>query len=514
MRVDRAILSVSNKEGIVEFASSLAKLSVEIISTGGTAKKLSDAGIPVTEVSSLTGFGEMLDGRVKTLHPFIHGGILARRDNIKHMKELSERGIKPIDLVCVNLYPFREAALADEKLEDVIEEIDIGGPALIRAAAKNFTHVAVVVSPREYPTIVKELSENKRTLSEKTLSRLAVSAFTHTAGYDAFIQQYLRRKLEPEERFPEKLVLSFDKVQDLRYGENPYQEAAFYIEPEVAENCVTNAKQLHGKQLSFNNILDINDAFELIKEFDEPTAAVVKHTNPCGVATAETILEAYVKANESDPMSAFGGVIALNRKCDLPTAEKIHSVFVEAVIAPAYDEKALKLLETKKNIRILETGKLVKGASGYDLKKVVGGLLMQTRNYPELAPEDLKVVSRKKPSKKEIEWMLYAWRINRHVKSNSIIFCNGLQTVGIGAGQMSRVDAVKIAAFKAGAKARGAVMASDAFFPFRDGIDEAARAGISAVIQPGGSIRDEEVIDAVNERGMSMVFTGVRCFRH
>jgi len=514
MRVDRAILSVSNKEGIVDFATSLTKLGIEIVSTGGTAKKLADAGILATEVSSLTGFSEMLDGRVKTLHPFIHGGILARRDNQKHMKELAEHGIKPIDLVCVNLYPFKEAAAADAKLDEVIEEIDVGGPTLIRAAAKNYRDVAVIVNPRDYSTLTKELTENKKTLSEKTLSRLAVSAFTHTAGYDAFIQQYLREKLAPEEQFPESFVLSFDKVQDLRYGENPYQQAAFYAEPTLTENCVTNAKQLHGKQLSFNNILDINDAFELIKEFEKPTAAIIKHTNPCGVATAASIEEAYAKANEADSMSAFGGVIALNRECNLATAEKINEVFVEAVIAPSFGETALTLLETKKNIRLLETGELSKNVSGYDLKKVAGGLLVQTRNYPELTTANLTVASRKKPNPNEIEWMLYAWKINRHVKSNSIIFCKGLQTVGIGAGQMSRVDAVKIASFKAGEKACGAVMASDAFFPFRDGIDEAAKAGISAIIQPGGSIRDKEVIDAVNEHGMSMVFTGVRCFRH
>lgn len=515
MHVKTALISVSDKEGIIEFAKSLAETGVEIISTGGTAKKLSEAKIPVTDAGELTGFGEMLDGRVKTLHPNVHAGLLARRDKPEHLKELTNKGIKPIDLVCVNLYPFKEAARKkDATLAEVIEEIDIGGPTLIRAAAKNYRHVAVIVNPKDYPEILKELNEKNGELSEDTLSRLSVAAFNYTASYDAFIQNHLRKKLAPDERFPENLTLTFDKVKDLRYGENPYQEAAFYAEPDVDYSCVTNAKKLHGKKLSFNNILDINDAFELIKEFSEPTAAVIKHTNPCGVATSESILDAYVNANEADPMSAFGGVIALNRECDLETAEKIHSVFVEAVIAPSFEDKALKLLKSKKNIRILETGDLSKKVSGYDFKKVVGGLLVQTRDYPELKKEDLEIVSDKKPSAEQLEWMLYAWRINRHIKSNSILFCKGLKTVGIGAGQMSRVDAVKIASFKAGEKARGAVMASDAFFPFRDGIDEAVKAGISAVIQPGGSIRDDEVIDAVNEHGLSMVFTSVRAFRH
>ncbi|MFH1788472.1 MAG: bifunctional phosphoribosylaminoimidazolecarboxamide formyltransferase/IMP cyclohydrolase, partial [Candidatus Altiarchaeota archaeon] len=425
------------------------------------------------------------------------------------------KGIKTIDLVCVNLYPFKKTTeKPGATLDEIIEEIDIGGPTLIRAAAKNFRDVAVVVDPKDYPQVTEELTKAKGSLSRQTLSRLAVSAFNHTAAYDAFIQDYLKDRLETGGIFPKKLTLTFNKLKDLRYGENPYQKAAFYAEPSINGVCVTNAKKFHGKKLSFNNILDINDAFELIKEFEEPTAAVIKHTNPCGVATSDSIYDAYVKANEADPMSAFGGVIALNRECDFATAEAINGVFVEAVIAPSFDEKALELLKTKKNIRLLETGNLSKDASGYDLKKVVGGLLVQTRDYPELAAADLKTVSEKKPSGDEVAWMLYAWRINRHIKSNSILFCKGLQTVGIGAGQMSRVDAVKIASFKAGVKARGAVMASDAFFPFRDGIDEAAKAGVSAVIQPGGSIRDQEVIDAVNEHGLSMVFTGVRSFRH
>ncbi|MFH1835463.1 MAG: bifunctional phosphoribosylaminoimidazolecarboxamide formyltransferase/IMP cyclohydrolase [Methanobacteriota archaeon] len=515
MQVQRALLSVSEKEGIVEFAESLAKLHVELISTGGTAKKIREARITVTEVSDLTGFSEMLDGRVKTLHPSVHGGILAKRDNAGHMKQLSDKDIKPIDLVCVNLYPFKEKSnRVDASDDEVIEEIDIGGPTLIRAAAKNFKDVIVIVNPSDYHKVVGELQDLNGSVSEETRSQLAYKAFNHTARYDTWIQDWFRKKYNPDEDFPENLVLAFEKIQDLRYGENPYQKAAFYRDAHIEESCVTNALQLHGKKLSFNNILDINDAFELIKEFDGPTAAVIKHTNPCGVATAETIHDAYVKANEADSMSAFGGIIALNGECDLATAEEINKVFVEAVIAPSFDSKALEIIKSKKNIRVLETGDLSRKPSGYDVKKVVGGLLIQTRGYPEFSRNDLKVASLREPLEDEIESMLYAWRINRHIKSNSILFCKGLQTVGIGAGQMSRVDAVKIASFKAGEKAQGAVMASDAFFPFRDGIDEAAKAGIIGVIQPGGSIRDKEVVDAVNEHGMSMVFTGVRAFRH
>jgi phosphoribosylaminoimidazolecarboxamide formyltransferase/IMP cyclohydrolase len=514
MKVGRALLSVSDKTGIVEFASALHKLGIELISTGGTAKRLSENKIPVVEVSSLTGFPEMLDGRVKTLHPKVHGGILADRGNKKHMKAVSDAGIKTIDLVCVNLYPFQKTVESGAKLPEIIENIDVGGPALIRAAAKNFEHVAVIVNPNRYNSLLGELSENKLSLSEKTLSSLAVEAFSHTAAYDALIQQELGKRLTPEDVFPEKLTLTFNREKELRYGENPHQKAAFYGEPIVKESCVVGARQLHGKQLSFNNILDIDNAFEIVKEFDKPTAVVVKHNNPSGVASAEKISKAFELAHAADPLSAFGCVVALNRKLDYATAELISKLFIEAVIAPGFDTKALALLKEKKNIRLLEVDRVGKPGEGLDFKRVAGGLLAQTADVREVIESDLKVVSKRKPTKKEIEDMLYAWKVNRHVKSNSIVFAKDGVAVGIGAGQQSRVLAVSIAAKKAGDRAKGAALASDAFFPFRDGVDEAAKAGITSVIHPGGSVRDQEVIDAANEHGMVMVFTGIRSFRH
>ncbi len=511
----RAILSVSDKTGLTNFAKKLSTLGVELVSTGGTAKALSKERIPVTEVSDVTGYPEMLDGRVKTMHPAVHGAVLALRDNKEHMRKLGELGIAPIDMVVVNLYPFEQTVSKENvALEDAIENIDIGGPALVRAAAKNYRHVAVVVSPSQYADVIRELEENSCRLSEKTLSSLAVEAFKHTSWYDSVICGFLEARFGLIQEFPSVLNLTYKKVMDLRYGENPHQRAAFYSELKINEACVTNAKQLHGKQLSYNNIIDLNDAFELVKDFEKPTAAVIKHTNPCGVASADNIFSAYQKAHESDPLSAFGSVVALNRELDLKTAELMKPFFIEAVIAPSFSDSALKLLKEKPNIRLLASGGVTTSSEGVDLRKVVGGMLAQSRNFPVVGAGDIKVVSKRKPSKDEVSSMLFGWKINRHVKSNSIVLCKDEQTVGIGAGQMSRVDAVKIAVEKSGGKSRGSVMVSDAFFPFRDGIDAAQAGGVTAVIQPGGSIRDKEVIDAVDEYGMAMVFTGVRCFKH
>jgi phosphoribosylaminoimidazolecarboxamide formyltransferase/IMP cyclohydrolase len=515
VKVKTALISVSDKTGIADFASGLHKFGISIISTDGTAKILREHGIPAQSVTDLTGYSEMLDDRVKTLHPVIHGGILALRDKEEHMQRLRELHIKPIDLVVVNLYPFQKAASKENAtLNEAVENIDVGGPALIRAAAKNFLHVGVVVNPIRYPAVVDELRKNACILSASTLSGLAVEAFRHTAEYDNMIYHYLARTMAPSEEFPPLLDLSYSKIQNLRYGENPYQKAAFYREPYVDQACISNAIQMQGKELSFNNILDLNDALELVKDFERPTAAVVKHTNPCGVASDDGIYAAYMKAHETDPLSAYGSIIALNRKMTGELAGFIRQFFVEAVIAPGYEPQALEALKEKKNLRVLETKSLSDRDTGFDMKKVVGGLLVQTRLTPKVGEADLQVKSRREPTSREINSMLFAFKVCCHTKSNSIILADEDRTTGIGAGQMSRVDAVKLAAMKSNGKSTGSVMASDAFFPFRDGIDEAAKAGITAVIQPGGSIRDQEVIDAVNEHRMAMVFTGVRCFKH
>jgi phosphoribosylaminoimidazolecarboxamide formyltransferase/IMP cyclohydrolase len=515
VKVKNALISVSDKIGLVEFARALHKLKINLISTGGTAKVITDSGIPVEMVSDLTGYSEMLDDRVKTLHPVIHGGILALREKAEHMKRLEELKIKPIDLVVVNLYPFQKTISKDSAtVEEAIENIDVGGPALIRAAAKNYHNVGVIVHPGMYSEVADELSKNGCMLSSATLSRLAVEAFQHTAEYDSAIYNYFGRKITQVEEFPELLNLTYSKIQNLRYGENPYQKAAFYREPHIDQACISNSTQLQGKELSFNNILDLNEALELVKDFELPTAAVIKHTNPCGVACAEDIYPAYRTAHETDPTSAFGSIVALNRKVPAELAEFMKQFFVEAVIAPGYEAKALEILKEKKNLRVIETKSLERKDTGFDLKKVVGGLLVQTRHIPKLSEKDMKVISKRKPTNEEIKAMLFAFKVCCHTKSNSIIFAKENVTTGIGAGQMSRVDSVKIAAMKSNGKSLGSVMASDAFFPFRDGIDEAAKAGVTAVVQPGGSIRDQEVIDAVNEHGMAMVFTGVRCFKH
>ncbi len=511
MRIKSALISVSDKTGIVEFAKGLSSLGIEIISTGGTAKLLQKNGIKVSLVSSFIKFPELLDGRVKTLHPRIHAAILADRKNKDHMSQLKKHNIDKIDIVVVNLYPFEKTVLKKHSFEDAIENIDVGGPTLLRAAAKNFESVAVVSDPKDYNKILKEL-EKKKDFSHSCRAKLANKAFMITSRYDTIISTYLNKYNKI--KFPEFFSTTFEKVYDLRYGENPNQEAAFYRDFKINQTCLTNAKQLHGKQLSYNNILDTNDAFELVKLFKRPTAAVIKHTNPCGVASASTIEEAYKLAHEADPMSAFGCVVALNKPCNFETAKIMKKLFIEVVIAPKFTKDALELLEQKKNVRLLETGALKRGPNWKDIKKVTGGLLLQTSKSLDIHEENFKVVTKRKPTKQEIKDLMFAWRVNKFVKSNSVVFAKNEVTTGVGAGQMSRVDSSIIAARKAGEKAKGSVLSSDAFFPFRDGVDEAAKAGITAIIQPGGSIRDQESIDAANEHNIAMVFTGIRLFRH
>jgi len=511
--IRRALLSVSDKRGIVDLAKGLHEMGVEIISTGGTAKAIENAGIPVKPVEEITGFPEMLDGRVKTLHPVIHGGILALR-NEDHMAQIEEQGIEPIDIVVVNLYPFEKVARdANASIEDLIENIDIGGPTLIRSAAKNHENVVIVSNPERYDEVVEAMIEEGE-IPPELRRELALEAFAHTAAYDSMIYSTLHRRFTGK-KFPEHLFLHYIKAQDLRYGENPRQAAAFYREPEITEPSISSAKQLHGKALSYNNILDTNDALELIKDFDLPTVAAIKHTNPCGVASRDDLYEAFKLAMDADPLSAYGGILALNREVTYDIVKELKGVFLEVIIAPSYEENALERLMKRKNLRILEAGPLGPARPSTDYRKVIGGMLVQDRDIFRLESADgLKVVTKRAPSEKEMEDMLFAYRVTKHVKSNSIIYAKDKVTVGIGAGQMSRVDAAKIAAFKAGDRAKGAVMSSDAFFPFRDGIDEAAKAGITAVIHPGGSIRDQEVIDAANEYDMAMVFTGYRLFKH
>jgi phosphoribosylaminoimidazolecarboxamide formyltransferase / IMP cyclohydrolase len=503
-----ALISVSNKEGIVKFAKGLQELGIKILSTGGTAKLLKKNKISVTEISDYTQSKEMMDGRVKSLHPKIFCGILALRNNKKHMEELKENKIDLIDIVVVNLYPFEETVRKDASFKDAIENIDVGGPSLVRAAAKNFEDVLVVVDPEDYSPVLGQL---KGKVSKELKESLALKAFEHTARYDTIINRYFREKIGKDE-FPDILNFTFKKKQSLRYGENPHQRAAFYGDPFTYEDSVGTAKQLHGKALSFNNILDVDNAFELVKRFKDPAATVVKHTNPAGCAVANNIDEAFEKAYAADSLSAFGGIVALNRNCTQKIAESISKIFMEVIICIKFEKKALKILKRKKNIRLLETGGIKSSERGYYTKKVVGGLLVQSRDVPVL--KNIKVVSKRKPTAEELKQMKFAFNVTYHVKSNSIVFAKDNVSVGIGAGQMSRVDAVKIASRKSGKNSKGAVMSSDAFFPFRDGIDEAAKAGITAIIQPGGSINDSGVIDAANEHDIAMVFTGIRLFWH
>jgi phosphoribosylaminoimidazolecarboxamide formyltransferase/IMP cyclohydrolase len=512
----RALISVSNKDGLEVLVKALKKHNFEIISTGGTARAIEAAGVKVTPVEDVTEVKEMLDGRVKTLHPKIHAGILALRDSKKHMKQLKESNIMAIDLVVVNLYPFRQTVETNAPLDEIIENIDIGGPTLIRAAAKNFQDVAIVVKPSQYKPLIKELSENKGAISLKTRKLLAAKAFEHTAYYDTTVNAFLHQKFNPDELFPTDFSMNYRKVMDLRYGENPHQKAALYKESFVRNPSVAKAKVLNGKPLSFNNIIDGNDAVAVVQEFPEPAACLIKHNNACGAAVAASVFEALEKGHQCDTKSAFGSIIALNRKCNLETAKKITSFFNEVVIAPGYEGDALDELKTKKNLRVLKLPGIDQHspAEGLDYKKVEGALLVQTKDEITDEEANLNVVSENKPSKEQMKDLLFAWRIVKHIKSNAVVIAKDQATVGIGAGQMARVDSVEIAVNKAHGKEKGAVLASDGFFPFRDNVDLAAEKGIVAIIEPGGSIRDQEIIDAANEKGIVLVFTGVRHFKH
>jgi phosphoribosylaminoimidazolecarboxamide formyltransferase/IMP cyclohydrolase len=516
-KIRRAILSVTDKTGLVEFARKLAGMGVELISTGGTSKMLRDSGVSVKDISELTGFPEMLDGRVKTLHPKVHGGILHRRENASHRSAVAEHGIEPIDMVVVNLYAFEKtAAKPGVPFEDLIENIDIGGPSMIRSAAKNFQDVAVVTSPGDYDAIAEEMGKSGGQLSATTKWHLAQKAFATTAAYDSAIASTLERvsanghfEFHPDASFPENLRLSFHKVMDLRYGENPHQKAAMYSDG--SDSGVANARQIQGKELSYNNIVDLQAAWELAQEFDETVCAIIKHTNPCGTATGKSLIEAYKKALECDPVSAFGGVIGVNRVVDGEAAEEMAKLFLEVIAAPGFDEAAKAKFASKKNLRLVE---IANAPQKWVLKNVSGGILVQDTDVRPLGEADLKVVTKRQPTPEEKRALLFAWRVCKHVKSNAILYARDGQTVGVGAGQMSRVDSCKIGAMKAVLPLKGTVAASDAFFPFPDGVEEIAKVGATAIIQPGGSVRDQEVIEAADRLGLAMIFTGVRHFRH
>jgi len=518
IKVKNAIISVSDKTGLVELAKSLTEMEVTIYSTGGTAKALENVGIPVKKISDYTEFPEILDGRVKSLHPKIHGGILARRDNENHMIQLQENAITAFDLVVINLYPF-EKVISKEGVtnQQAIENIDIGGPSMLRSAAKNHSFVCVVPDPRFYHSVIEEM-KTRGAISLETRKKLAMAVFETTSYYDNLIAGYFHSSiLEKEaERYPDTIHLYFSKKQELRYGENPHQTAAFYTNPDIRVPGVSTARQLHGKELSFNNILDIEAAVEIVKEFDEPACAVIKHTNPCGAACGKNLQKAFLDAWEGDPVSAFGSIIGFNARVDISTAEAvIQAGFVECIVAPGYDEETYQLLGNKKNLRILETGKLRnKELYDCDLKRVVGGILVQERDLKDIDHKDLKLVTEKEIEDEDLGSLLFAWKIAKHVKSNAIVLARNTKTVGIGAGQMSRVDATFMAASKAGERAKGAVLASDAFFPKSDAVLLAAQRGVRAIIQPGGSVADEEVIKKCDESGIAMVFTGFRHFKH
>ncbi len=516
-KIQRAILSVTDKTGLVDFARNVSRLGIELVSTGGTAKLLRDSGIAVKDISELTGFPEMLDGRVKTLHPKVHGGILYRRENPTHVAAATEHGIQPIDMVVVNLYAFEKTAgRPGVAFEELIENIDIGGPSMIRSAAKNFNDVAVVTSPSDYPAIAEEMARSHGALSLETKWHLAQKAFATTAAYDSAIASTLERipdiknfRLAANESFPQTLRLSFQKTLDLRYGENPHQKAAMYSDGSCLG--VANARQLQGKELSYNNIVDLQAAWDLAQEFDEPVCAIIKHTNPAGTATGKTLAEAYRRALECDPVSAFGGVIGVNRPIDAEAAEEMHKLFLEVIAAPAFDDEAKARFATKKNLRLVQ---VAAAPQKWTLKNVSGGILLQDADVRPLQDIDLKVVTQRVPTPEETRTMLFAWKVCKHVKSNAIVYARDGQTVGVGAGQMSRVDSAKIGAMKAQLPLQGTVAASDAFFPFPDGVEEIAKAGATAIIQPGGSQRDPEVIAAADRLGLAMLFTGVRHFRH
>jgi len=516
-RIARALVSVSDKAGVVDFARALLSLGVEILSTGGTAQLLKLNGIVVTEVGAYTGFPEMMEGRVKTLHPKVHGGILARRDKPDHVRSMEEHGIRPIDMVVVNLYPFAKTVANPRcTMEDAIENIDIGGPAMVRAAAKNHGWVAVVTDPADYKRVLDEMRVEGGRLKAQTRYELAAKAFSHTAEYDGMISSWLTARGadgKPRE-FPDRLNLQFRLSQPLRYGENPHQSAAYYVERDPPKGTLSGFVQLQGKELSYNNIADADAAWECCRTFDVPACVIIKHANPCGVAIAESPLEAYQRAFLTDPTSAFGGIIAFNRTVDAATAEAVSRQFVEVVIAPAYDGDAAKVFAAKKNVRVLAI-ELAKDLNRLDMKRVGGGLLVQTSDDFDVS--ELRIVTKKDPTKAQMNDLIFAFRVAKFVKSNAIVFCKDGMTLGVGAGQMSRVDSTRIASIKAknaGLTLRGCVAASDAFFPFRDGLDVVANAGAKAVIQPGGSVRDDEVIKAADEHGIAMVFTGMRHFRH
>ncbi|CAH2806801.1 MAG: IMP cyclohydrolase (EC / Phosphoribosylaminoimidazolecarboxamide formyltransferase (EC [uncultured Caballeronia sp.] len=520
--IKQALLSVSDKSGIVEFAKSLSELGVSLLSTGGTAKFLADAGLPVTEVADYTVFPEMLDGRVKTLHPKVHSGILARRDLPEHMVTLEQHGIPTIDLLVVNLYPFVQTVSKEEcSLEDAIENIDIGGPTMLRSAAKNHRDVTAIVDPSDYATVLEEMRAAKNTVSYATNFKLATKVFAHTAQYDGAITNYLTSltdELQYKSRntYPSTFNLAFTKVQDLRYGENPHQSAAFYRDLTTLPGALANCEQLQGKELSYNNIADSDAAWECVKTFDVPACVIVKHANPCGVAIGADAHEAYSKALQTDPTSAFGGIIAFNREVDEAAAQAVAKQFVEVLMAPSFSDAAKQIFAAKQNVRLLQLD-LGDGQNAFDLKRVGGGLLVQSLDSKNVQPHELRVVTKRHPTPKEMDDLLFTWRIAKYVKSNAIVFCGGGMTIGVGAGQMSRVDSARIASIKAqnaGLSLAGSAVASDAFFPFRDGLDVVVNAGATCVIQPGGSMRDDEVIAAADEHNIAMVLTGTRHFRH
>ncbi|MGM0124377.1 bifunctional purine biosynthesis protein PurH [Enterococcus sp. AZ194] len=509
----RALISVSDKTGIVDFARGLVAQGVEIISTGGTKKTLDEAGIPTLSIDEVTGFPEMMDGRVKTLHPKIHGGLLGRRDLPMHMEAMKEHGIAPIDFVCVNLYPFKETILKPDVTEvQAIENIDIGGPSMLRSAAKNFASVTVVVDPKDYETVLQELKNVGETTLD-TRKRFAAKVFRHTAAYDALIAEYLTDLVD--EKTPETLTFTYNLKQTLRYGENSHQEAAFYQEALPKAFSIASAYQLHGKELSYNNIKDADAALRIIREFTEPAVVALKHMNPCGIGTGKTIFEAYTSAYEADPVSIFGGIIVLNRPVDLATAEKMHQLFLEIVIAPGFSEEAFVLLSSKKNLRLLTLDfSAQKEENKPETVSVIGGLLIQDQDVIEEVPSEWKVVTQRQPSEEELAALAFAWKAVKHVKSNAIVVANQQQTLGVGAGQMNRVGSVKLAIEQAGERVSEAVLASDAYFPMSDSVEYAATHGIQAIVQPGGSIKDQESIDMADKYGLAMVFTDIRHFRH
>ena len=508
----RALISVSDKTGLDAFAKGLQAAGYEIISTGGTRKALENAGVNTISISDVTGFPEIMDGRVKTLHPNVHGALLCVRDNPEHVKQIQDLGIENIDLVCVNLYPFKETVSKEGvSHEEIIENIDIGGPSMLRSASKNYKFITVVCDPRDYDQVLEEINAHGDTLPAAR-ERLAAKVFRHTARYDSMIADYLTKKTG--EQFPESMTITFDKVQDLRYGENPHQKAAFYkgMNPQYS---LANARQLHGKELSYNNIQDGNAAIEVLKDFEGQKAAVgLKHTNPCGVGVGSTLNEAWDKAYDSDPVSIFGGIVALNDEVDEELAEKLSKIFLEIIIAPSFSDQALEILTRKKNIRLLQLDTTLEPNNTLKYTNVNDGLLVQDMDTHHVKAEDLTCPTNRKPTEEELEQLLFGWNIVKHVKSNAIVLVKDFQTIGIGAGQMNRVGAAKIAIEQAGEKARGSVMASDAFFPMPDTVEEAAKAGVTAIIQPGGSIKDQASIDECNKNGIAMVFTGVRHFKH